>query len=44
LIQLDGKLYGTTYVGGARGYGEVFAIDLKTHAETVIYSCTRALV
>jgi hypothetical protein len=38
LIQLDGKLYRTTYVGAARGCGEVFAIDLKTHAEMVIYS------
>ena len=27
LIDVNGTLYGTTYSGGAHGYGTVFAID-----------------
>jgi uncharacterized repeat protein (TIGR03803 family) len=27
LVDVDGSLYGTTYLGGSFGYGEVFAID-----------------
>jgi len=32
-----GNLYGTTYSGGASGYGTVFEVD-KTGTETVLYS------
>ena len=38
LVAIDGKLYGTTYVGGSFGYGAVFALDPGTGAETVIHS------
>ena len=42
LIDVNGKLYGTTYQGGANGWGTVFSIDLKTGKETVVYSfCSR---
>jgi uncharacterized repeat protein (TIGR03803 family) len=34
-----GNLYGTTYQGGAYGYGTVFKLD-KTDKETVLYSFT----
>ncbi len=34
-----GNLYGTTYQGGAYGYGTVFKLD-KTGKETVLYSFT----
>jgi uncharacterized repeat protein (TIGR03803 family) len=34
-----GNLYGTTYSGGAPGYGTVFKVD-KTGKETVLYSFT----
>ena len=35
----DGKLYGTTYAGGAHGNGAVFVIDLSaTPIETTLYS------
>jgi uncharacterized repeat protein (TIGR03803 family) len=34
-----GTLYGTTYAGGASGYGTVFKVD-KTGKETVLYSFT----
>jgi uncharacterized repeat protein (TIGR03803 family) len=44
-IDVNGKLYGTTEVGGAdrsgcngKGCGTVFAIDLKTVTEKVLYS------
>ena len=49
LIEVHGKLYGTTVGGGdnnncnhvkyrARGCGTVFSLDLNTGAETVVYS------
>jgi uncharacterized repeat protein (TIGR03803 family) len=38
LIDLNGKLYGTTYEGGAHGDGTVFSVDPETGAETVLYS------
>lgn len=38
LIQVKGKLYGTTVNGGAYGYGTVFELDLTTGKETVLYS------
>ncbi|HEY3636831.1 MAG TPA: choice-of-anchor tandem repeat GloVer-containing protein [Rhizomicrobium sp.] len=43
LIAVKGKLYGTTFSGGAHGSGTVFAIDVKTGAETTLYSfCSKA--
>lgn len=49
LINLKGTLYGTTQIGGAAnsscdsGCGTVFALNLKTGTETVLYSfCTQA--
>ena len=46
LLDVKGTLYGTTEWGGAGGYGgvgTVFAIDRKTHTETVVYSfCSQA--
>jgi len=38
LIEVRGKLYGTTEWGGKYGYGTVFSLDLKTGKETVLYS------
>jgi uncharacterized repeat protein (TIGR03803 family) len=39
LIAVKGKLYGTTGSGGsANNGGTVFSIDLKTGAESVVYS------
>jgi uncharacterized repeat protein (TIGR03803 family) len=38
LVELNGMLYGTTYFGGDRGFGTVFALDPKTGAETVFHS------
>ncbi len=43
LIDVNGALYGTTWLGGAHckggaGCGTVFALDPKTGAETVLYS------
>jgi uncharacterized repeat protein (TIGR03803 family) len=45
LVEVKGTLYGTTIAGGANytecngyGCGTVFALDLKTGTETVIYS------
>jgi uncharacterized repeat protein (TIGR03803 family) len=38
LIDVQGTLYGTTFVGGADGSGTVFALDPKTGAERVVYS------
>jgi uncharacterized repeat protein (TIGR03803 family) len=38
LIDLKGKLYGTTTIGGQTNQGTVFSVDLKTHTETVLYS------
>jgi uncharacterized repeat protein (TIGR03803 family) len=38
LLHMNGKLYGTTQKGGTEGMGTVFAIDLKTGAETVVHS------
>jgi uncharacterized repeat protein (TIGR03803 family) len=43
LIDVNGTLYGTTWLGGAHckggaGCGTVFALDPKTGAETVLYS------
>jgi len=34
----DGKLYGTTYSGGAQGLGTVFRINPATNFETVLHS------
>jgi len=38
LIDVNGTLYGTTYSGGAYGYGAVFSFDPGTNAETVLWS------
>ena len=38
LLAAGGKLYGTTWIGGANGHGTVFSIDPATGAETVLYS------
>jgi uncharacterized repeat protein (TIGR03803 family) len=38
LIQVKGKLYGTTYGGGVYGYGTAFSLDLSTGRESVLYS------
>jgi uncharacterized repeat protein (TIGR03803 family) len=38
LIALDGKLYGTTYQGGAYGDGTVFSIRLADGKERVLHS------
>jgi uncharacterized repeat protein (TIGR03803 family) len=38
LINVNGALYGATSAGGAYGYGTVYAIDLATGNETVVYS------
>jgi len=37
LIDINGVLYGTTYLGGL-DYGTVFSLDAATGAETVLYS------
>lgn len=37
LINVNGKLYGTTSSGGANGHGTIFRIT-KSGAETVLYS------
>jgi uncharacterized repeat protein (TIGR03803 family) len=42
LIYRDGILYGTSGGGGANNMGAVFAIDLATKTETVLYSFTGA--
>ncbi len=41
LIDVGGTLYGTTYYGGAHGYGTVFSLNPTTGAETVLYSFCR---
>ena len=38
VVYQDGALYGTTYEGGAAGFGTVFKVDASTGAETVLYS------
>lgn len=38
LLAANGMLYGTTWLGGARGKGTVFAIDPDTGSETVLHS------
>jgi uncharacterized repeat protein (TIGR03803 family) len=38
LISLHGRLYGTTGAGGTNNSGTVFALDLQSNAETVLYS------
>jgi uncharacterized repeat protein (TIGR03803 family) len=45
LLQVDGKLYGTTEIGGGSGCGPpgcgtVFALDLRTGKEKVLYAFT----
>jgi uncharacterized repeat protein (TIGR03803 family) len=40
LIDVDGKLYGTTSAGGANGVGAIYAFDPATGAETIVYSFT----
>lgn len=40
-VYANGMLYGTTEYGGAHGAGTVFALRLKTGAETVLYSFCR---
>ncbi|HEX3663852.1 MAG TPA: choice-of-anchor tandem repeat GloVer-containing protein [Rhizomicrobium sp.] len=43
LIAIKGKLYGVTSSGGANNQGVVFAIDIATGKETVLYSfCSQA--
>jgi uncharacterized repeat protein (TIGR03803 family) len=42
LINVNGILYGTTFKGGDRGVGTVFALDPTTNVESTIYSfCSR---
>jgi uncharacterized repeat protein (TIGR03803 family) len=38
LIDLDGTLYGTTFLGGATGHGTVFSINPQSGQKTVLYS------
>jgi len=38
LIKVNGVLYGTTYNGGLYGDGTIFSLNLKTDAETVVWS------
>ena len=38
LINVGGKLYGTTPIGGTSGVGTVFQINRTTMAESVVYS------
>ena len=38
LSNINRSLYGTTHAGGSYGYGTVFALDLKTGAETELHS------
>lgn len=38
LVYLNGKLYGTTWGGGASGLGTVYSVDAKTGNETVLHS------
>jgi uncharacterized repeat protein (TIGR03803 family) len=38
LIEANGTLYGTTFAGGKFGEGAIFSVDLKTGAETALYS------
>jgi uncharacterized repeat protein (TIGR03803 family) len=38
LINVKGRLYGTTEIGGTNGSGTVFSLDLKTGVEKVLYS------
>jgi uncharacterized repeat protein (TIGR03803 family) len=42
LIDVNGRLYGTTLSGGAHEKGTVFAIDPNTNTETVVYSFCKA--
>ena len=43
LLDVKGKLYGTTDAGGGANEGTVFSIDPSTGAETVLYSfCSQA--
>ncbi len=38
MIDVKGMLYGTTYSGGAYGYGTVYAFNPQTNAESVLWS------
>jgi uncharacterized repeat protein (TIGR03803 family) len=38
LIDVDGRLYGTTQLGGTYGYGTVFSIDPKSGTERILHS------
>lgn len=38
LVFLKGLLYGVTTEGGQFGYGTIFSVNVKTKAETVLYS------
>ena len=38
LLNIGGTFYGTTYNGGASGYGTVFSVNQATGAETVMHS------
>jgi uncharacterized repeat protein (TIGR03803 family) len=40
LIQSGDFLYGTTSAGGANGLGTIYAVNVNTHAETVLHSFT----
>ena len=43
LLDVNGTLYGTTFLGGAYGQGTVYSLDPKTGTEHVIYSfCSQA--
>jgi uncharacterized repeat protein (TIGR03803 family) len=34
----DGKLYGTTWTGGANGFGVVYRVDINSGQETVLHT------
>ena len=38
VIDVGGKLYGTTWNGGVYGYGTVYSLDLKADTEKVLHS------
>ncbi len=40
VMDSQGNIYGTTFYGGAYGYGTVFELDFTTGQETVLYSFT----
>jgi uncharacterized repeat protein (TIGR03803 family) len=42
VVAVKGALYGATGSGGSNGFGTVFSFDLKSGAETVVYSFCNA--